>query len=117
MSNVGLVISDLMPFEKGFKVELTGAINLYSSGTLNAAVLKKTTPGMRLALDLTKVPIIDSSGIGFIIRLARDLEKKGGRLVACGITEDFRKNLQALKVDSIVRLAPSPAEIPKDFWD
>lgn len=116
MSEVGLLISEIEPYSKGFKVELTGSINLYSAGQLNAAVLKKTTPGMRLVLDLSKVPMVDSSGIGFIIRLARDLDKKKGRLILCGVNQDFRKNLEMLKVDTLVQMTDSLRSIPETFW-
>lgn len=116
MSDVGLVISEIEPYGKGFKVELTGSISLYSAGQLNTAVLKKTTPGMRLALDLTKVPMVDSSGIGFIIRLARDLDKKKGRLILCGVNRDFKQNLEMLKVDTLVQMAANLSAIPESFW-
>ncbi|HNJ33198.1 MAG TPA: STAS domain-containing protein [Leptospiraceae bacterium] len=118
MSNSAeLEISEILPFEKGFRVNISGPINIYSAGQLTNAIIKKTTDGMKLAVDLSKVPMVDSSGIGFLIRLARDLEKKKGKVILCGVTDDFKSNLTALRVDKLVRLASSAATIPADFWD
>lgn len=116
MTDKDLRISEIEAFEKGFKVAIAGTVSIYSAGQLTAGLLKKTKPGMKLVLDMSGVASLDSSGIGFVIRLGRELQKNKGNLILCGASAEIRANLKNLRVDTMVQMVETPADIPASFW-
>jgi len=53
-----------------------------------------------LTLDMEEVNVIDSTGIGFIIRLQNSLKEKGGALKLCSVNEDIVKMMKIMRLDN-----------------
>ena len=57
-----------------------------------------------IVLDLTKVELVDSTGIGFVIRIQNTLEKKEGQLVLMNVHDDIKKMLQIMRLDKHITI-------------
>jgi len=57
-----------------------------------------------ITLDLEKVGIVDSTGIGFMIRIQNTLEKDGGKLVLINVHDDIKRMLQIMRLDQHISI-------------
>ena len=57
-----------------------------------------------IILDLCKVELVDSTGIGFVIRIQNTLEKKEGQLVLMNVHDDIKKMLQIMRLDKHITI-------------
>ena len=57
-----------------------------------------------ITLDLEKVGIVDSTGIGFMIRIQNTLEKDGGRLILVNVHEDIKRMLQIMRLNQHITI-------------
>ncbi len=54
---------------------------------------------VNITFDLTNVDIVDSTGIGFIIRVQNSLKQKDGGLKLCGVNADILKMMKIMRLD------------------
>ncbi len=54
---------------------------------------------INITFDLTNVDIVDSTGIGFIIRVQNSLKQKNGGLKLCGVNSDILKMMKIMRLD------------------
>jgi len=54
---------------------------------------------LNITFDLTNVDIVDSTGIGFIIRVQNSLKQKNGGLKLCGVISDILKMIKIMRLD------------------
>ena len=59
---------------------------------------------LHLALDLSGVTFMDSSGIALILRAQRRMQTLGGSLLACRVPQQARRFLDAAGIDLAVAL-------------
>ncbi len=52
-----------------------------------------------LTFDMSKVDIVDSTGIGFIIRVQNSLKQHGGILQLRGVNSDIFKMMKIMRLD------------------
>jgi len=84
-------------------VKINGAINYESSDILRSLFEKIITEGVtKVRLNLKNVPVSDSSGVGNILLLFRNLQKKGGELIIKGISQNLKDMLTLVKVDKLI---------------
>ena len=85
---------------------LSGPITLRNLFELQSTLRNSPVPPLTI-LDITKVPYVDSAGIGLIINHHVHCKNKGGRLVAAGVTPRVMGLLQIIKVDTVLEFAAS----------
>ena len=68
-----------------------------------------------LAIDLSSVRYINSSGIGTLVSLYTKFKNKGGAAVLVNPTEQTRKILAITKLDAIIPMVTSLSEAKKNF--
>ncbi len=54
---------------------------------------------VNITFDLTNVDIVDSTGIGFIIRVQNSLKQKNGCLKLSGVNADILKMMKIMRLD------------------
>ncbi len=54
---------------------------------------------VNITFDMTDVDIVDSTGIGFIIRVQNSLKEKGGSLNLRGVNPDILKMMKIMRLD------------------
>lgn len=52
-----------------------------------------------ITFDMSNVDIVDSTGIGFIIRVQNSLKEKGGELKLRGVNSDIFKMMKIMRLD------------------
>jgi len=69
--------------------------------------------GGRMLLDLARVAYMDSSGIGTLVYVKRELERNGGRLILIGLTSQVRSLFQVTQLERFFTIVSSLGEVPK----
>jgi len=52
-----------------------------------------------ITFDMSGVDVVDSTGIGFIIRVQNSLKQKNGALKLCGVNTDILKMMKIMRLD------------------
>src|SRR6516165_5869207 len=92
-----LHIEDLSGTVEGRRVlRLSGPVLISNLFEFQSLVRTNTSPS--LILDLTRVPYIDSAGIGALVGAYINHQKDGRRLALVGVTERVRNALQVTRV-------------------
>jgi anti-sigma B factor antagonist len=95
-------------------VYVSGDVDLRSSPALRTELLNLLkSPPRRLIVDLTGVDYMDSSGVGTVVELKRLLERKGGKLVLCGLQERVRGVFEITQLDKFFTIFATCAEARK----
>jgi N-acetylglucosaminyldiphosphoundecaprenol N-acetyl-beta-D-mannosaminyltransferase len=76
----------------------------------NVPVPATTEPGQILALDLSAVNFLDSSGLGLIVKNFRLLSQRGGGLVLLRPTPPVRALLTTVRLDRVVPIVEDPGD-------
>lgn len=66
--------------------------------------------GRQLILDLTNVPLLDSSALGAIIATLQALKKSDGRLVLLNPQEAVQNVLEVTRLDSVLEIYQDEAD-------
>ena len=97
------------PFKNGLVLKLTGDVTKAAESELLAGFEGGDGfgEGVRfLALDLSRVPYINSGGMAVLIRLARGGKKAGLHTFAWGVTPHYEKLFRMVGLTEFVMLYP-----------
>lgn len=61
----------------------------------------------RLILDLSRVPTMDSGGIGTVVAAFVTIKKSGGKLVLAGPSKNVRHVLYTTRLDTVIDVFPN----------
>lgn len=92
-------------------IRIEGEVDLYSSPQARKVILEeaaKAPPG--LVVDLTGVSYMDSSGLATLVEGLQAIEKRGGRLVLCGMQPIVREVFELTHLDSVFHIVHSVEE-------
>jgi len=70
-----------------------GELDTNSAPLAQQQILPLAVPGVRLVLDMSKVPYMSSAGIRVLLSTYRQVTGKGGRVVLVGIADDVKDTL------------------------
>lgn len=85
----------------GARVQMAGEFDVRTAGTLRAEVMRAAVEGApSVVLDMAEVTFIDSSGLGTLVGLKRDLGAAGTRLVLEQVPRKVMRILQLTRMDS-----------------
>lgn len=89
--------------EEKIFVKIAGDLNLETSEKFKRAMKKKLDSGERsFFLDFSKVTSINSSGIGIIIALYKELKALGGSLKIVGLVDHIYSMMTLVKLNKII---------------
>ncbi|RDV43662.1 anti-anti-sigma factor [Leifsonia sp. ku-ls] len=92
-----------------------GRINLVTATAVRREVQRVVDEGNpRLALDLSQVEFIDSSGLGALVSGLKTARTSGGDLRLVGATEQVAGVLRLTNLDRILRVYPGPDDAYRD---
>jgi|GEM_PF-1337893 len=96
-------------------LSLMGEIQTYADAATLRAVLFDRLSGkdFRLALDLSDLAYIGSSGIGVLAQVQQDLEKRGKTLVLVGASSSVHHLLEIVSLDRVVLFVDRLEELDK----
>jgi anti-sigma B factor antagonist len=81
----------------------SGPITLQNFTTLQGEFLKLQAPVT--ILDLSRVPHMDSAGLGVILKYYVAAQKRGHKLILAGVNERVLELLKLTRVDSLIPIA------------
>ncbi len=89
--------------ENALVIDLKGHVDLFSSRDMRSAILDAINEGtvQRVAINLTGVSYIDSSGIASLVEGLQLARSKKCRLVLFGLQPDARKVLELARLDRV----------------
>ncbi|SCE92548.1 STAS domain-containing protein [Micromonospora mirobrigensis] len=90
-------------------VTATGDIDLDSGDTLRAALRHAADMGGDVVVDLSRVHVIDSTGLGVLVRAHRDARDRGARVCLAGPSRFVRTVLHTMRLDGLFPVFDTPA--------
>jgi len=92
-------------------VHLAGEIDMRSAPTVQGSLLDLTRgPLERIVLDLSGVNYIDSSGVGTLVVLKREIEKLRAKIVLAGLQPRVKSVFEITRLDRFFTIANSVDE-------
>ena len=83
-------------------VKLTGALDIAGAGEIDMPFSVISGKHDRVAVDLAGVSFLASIGIRVLVKAARTIGRRNGRLVVFSPTEEARKVLRSTGIDAII---------------
>ncbi len=83
-------------------VRLKGALDIAGSGEVEAPLTKISETRSKVIVNFTEVTFLASIGIRLLVKAARSIAKKSGRLVVFNPSDDARKVLRSTGIDTII---------------
>jgi anti-anti-sigma factor len=85
-------------------VEVTGEIDLHSSGELRTFLLALAGEGhVRIVADFSGVGFCDAAGLGVLVAVSNRVAADGGFLRLAGMSPAFRRILRITRLDQLFR--------------
>jgi anti-sigma B factor antagonist len=102
MSEADDVLDATLTLHDGYMVRLRGEIDLVRSPLLLTKLmdLVRSRPH-RLVVDLTQVPLMDSSGVATLIEILQAQSNGGGKLVLCGLQEKVKSVFEITRLHQV----------------
>jgi anti-anti-sigma factor len=96
-------------------LRLVGEIQTYADAATLRAVLfdRFARPQFRLALDVTELDFIGSSGIGVIAQTQQELEKRGETMVLVGASTSIKQLLEMVSLDRMAVFVERPDDLDR----
>ena len=95
-------------------VNVAGEIDLRTSPRLRVLLLESASKlSGPLLLDLSGVSHMDSSGVGTMVYVKREVERSGRRLVLIGLQPRVRSVLEITHLDKFFLIVQNVDEVPK----
>jgi anti-anti-sigma factor len=89
-------------------VQVSGALHLATSPQLRTCVQQAIDGGASIiVLDLAGVRFVDSSALGAIVRIYKELHRRAGRLCLAAVRPSVLRVFQLTSVDRLVRIYDS----------
>lgn len=83
-------------------VTVTGEVDLDNAGQLERELGNAFAESDRIVVDITDVPLCDSTGLNVLLKAQQQAEQRGGNLVLVGPQPAVRKVLSITGLDAIL---------------
>jgi anti-sigma B factor antagonist len=87
---------------KILKVKLSGSLDIAGAGEIEAPLNAISAQNRKVIVDFSQVTFLASIGIRILVKTARSIGSKGGRLVVYNLNPDARKVLRSTGIDAII---------------
>jgi anti-sigma B factor antagonist len=97
-------------------LELSGRLDLNSSSQLKGRVKELLAEGkMNLVLDMSDVNFINSSGLGTLVSILKDVRMVKGRMVVCDLAQYVQEIFEITQLSHIFDIYPTVEEATRSF--
>ena len=84
-----------------------GRLDVHSAAAFEQLLLGRIAAGERaIALDCSRLDYINSTGLRTLLRAAKELDRVGGRLLLCALTDNVREVLRLSGFDTFLEIHP-----------
>jgi anti-anti-sigma factor len=91
------------------RVKLSGPLDIAGAGEIDAPFSAISSKSDKVIVDFKDVTFLASIGIRLLVKAARNIAKRNGRLVVFSPTDDARRVLRSTGIDSIVLVVADEA--------
>ena len=98
-------------------VDLAGKVDLYEAQSIRENIRKLARENSRILLNMEGVTILDSSGLGALIASTGQVEKEGGELRICNLTEGVKKLINIANLSGVFNVYETEEEALLGFED
>jgi anti-sigma B factor antagonist len=84
------------------KVKLIGSLDIAGAGQIDQPLAAIAAKHDRVIMDFSRVTFLASIGIRILVKSARTIGNRGGRLVVYDLSSDARKVLRSTGIDAII---------------
>jgi anti-sigma B factor antagonist len=88
-------------------VAAVGTLDATSAADAKSALLERTQAARAVVVDLGKLELVDSSGVGVFISLFKRVRSDGGRVIFAGVKGQPREIFRLLRLDQSLDVAPT----------
>lgn len=97
-------------------VQVDGELVVGNRQALKDGVLERLDDGARkFLLDFRRTGYIDSSGLGVLVSLSKQIREEGGELRICGLDEDLRTLFELTRLDTLFDITEDRGAALDDF--
>lgn len=97
-------------------VAVGGELVVDNRGRLKEAVTERIAAGDRkFVVDFGDTSYIDSSGLGVLVSLAKEVREEGGELRLAGLDDDLRTLFELTRLDTLFHIADDRSQAMADF--
>lgn len=97
-------------------IAVAGELVVGNRDRLREAVTDRIAAGDRnFVVDLEGTSYIDSSGLGLLVSLAREVRGEGGELRLAGLGDDLRTLFELTRLDTLFHIADDRGQALADF--
>jgi anti-sigma B factor antagonist len=93
-------------------VELVGELDMYSAARLRDVLDHLPKDAQRVALEMSRLDFLDSSGLGVLIRAMKRAKTLGGALCLVAVQE---RVLKTFRITGLVRVMPAFPALDEAF--
>ena len=93
---------EIRPVADSVTLALAGELDLSSVGTLRACLEQLDTTFGEVAVDLTALSFLDSTGLAVLVTTKQAVDARGGRFVLRNPADNVRRVLEVSGVDQVV---------------
>ena len=91
------------------KAKLTGSLDIAGASDIEAPLNTIAAQNNKVILDFSQVTFLASIGIRILVKTARAIGNKGGRLVVYNLSSDARKVLRSTGIDAVIPVVADEA--------
>lgn len=84
------------------KVRLIGSLDIAGSGKIDAPFAAIVAKSDRVIIDFAQVSFLASIGIRLLVKAARAISGRGGKIAVYNLNSDARKVLKSTGIDAII---------------
>jgi anti-anti-sigma factor len=84
------------------KVRLIGSLDIAGAGKIEAPFAAIAAKSNRVIIDFSQVSFLASIGIRLLVKAARSIGGRGGKLAVYSLNSDARKVLRSTGIDAII---------------
>lgn len=92
-------------------VMVRGEVDLKTSPELRDVLLSQAQGAKRLVVDLAGVAYMDSSGVGTLVYVKREVERAHGQLILAGIQARVRSVLEITQLHKFFKIVANASEV------
>jgi len=105
MAESETVVNATEELDDGFLVQLTGEIDLIRSPALRVELMDLLSSNpQRLVVDLSDVPLMDSSGVATLIEVLQAQRHSGRKLVLYGLQDKVRSVFEITRLNEVFKI-------------
>lgn len=92
-------------------IDIQGEVNTFAENILMDAYTQANTQGATaIILNFEELEYMNSGGIGLLVTLLIRAQRQGQRLMACGLSDHYRKIFELTRLEEAIGIFPTEQE-------